>query len=163
VAGDVAARPINTRSAIAAIACPVRTQARTSREALHRSLSCKLCGMRREQRQFWQPWPKAARFLRAAGLLLVTLSPTAAQDIRGMEVCTAEKQMERRTACLQANVEFLQQALNKLAHDTQEKSAAADRDLAAARAEIAALKSAMEKLNSELKQMKVKAEPESKK
>jgi hypothetical protein len=119
--------------------------------------------MKREQRQFWQPRPKAAQFLRAAGLLLVTLSPAAAQDIRGMEVCTAEKRMERRTACLQANVEFLQQALNKLAHETQDKMAAADRDLAAARAEIAALKLTMEKLNSELKQMKVKAEPESKK
>jgi hypothetical protein len=117
--------------------------------------------MKREQRQ---PWHKVAQFLRPAGLVLVmALSPAAAQDIRGMEVCTAEKQMERRTACLQSNVEFLQLALNKLAHDTQEKSAAADRDLAAARAEIAALKSAMEKLNSELKQMKVKAEPDSKK
>jgi hypothetical protein len=120
--------------------------------------------MKREQRQFRRPWQKAAKFLRFAGLVLVTLlSPAGAQDIRGMEVCTAEKQMERRTACLQANVEFLQQTLNKLAHDTQEKSAAADRDLAAARAEIAALKSAMEKLTSELKQMKVKAEPDSKK
>jgi seryl-tRNA synthetase len=120
--------------------------------------------MKREQRQFWQPWHKAAQFLRPAALLLVTsLSPAAAQDIRGMEVCTAEKQMERRTACLQANVEFLQQAMNKLARETQEKMAAADRDLSAARAEIAALKSTMEKLNSELKQMKVKAEPESKK
>jgi hypothetical protein len=117
--------------------------------------------MKREQRQ---PWHKAGQCFRPAGLLLVmSLLPTAAQDIRGMEVCTAEKQMERRTACLQANVEFLQQALNKLAHDTQEKSAAADRDLSAARAEIAALRSAMEKLNGELKQMKVKAEPESKK
>lgn len=120
--------------------------------------------MKREQGQYWQPWHQAAQFLRAAGLALVTLlSPATAQDIRGLEVCTAEKQMERRTACLQADVEFLQQALNKLAHDTQEKSAAADRDLAAARAEIAALKSAMEKLNSELKQMKMKAEPDSKK
>jgi hypothetical protein len=120
--------------------------------------------MKREQQKFWRPWHKVAQFLCAAGLLLVTsLAPAAAQDIRGMEVCTAEKQMERRTACLQANVEFLQQALNKLAHDTQEKSAAADRDLAAARAEIAALKSTVEKLNTELKQMKVKAEPESKK
>ena len=120
--------------------------------------------MKREQRQYWQPWHEVAQFLRPAALVLVTsLSPAAAQDIRGMEVCTAEKQMDRRTACLQADVEFLQQALNKLAHDTQEKSAAADRDLAAARAEIAALKSAMEKLNGELKQMKVKAEPESKK
>jgi seryl-tRNA synthetase len=86
-----------------------------------------------------------------------------ARDIAVARGRTAEKQMERRTACLQANVEFLQQALNKLAHDTQEKSAAADRDLAAARAETAALKSALEKLNSELKQMKAKAEPESKK
>ena len=120
--------------------------------------------MKREQREFWRPWRKMAQFLRLTGLVLVTMqSPAAAQDIRGMEVCTAEKQMERRTACLQANVEFLQQTLNKLAHDTQEKSAAADRDLAAARAEIAALKSAVEKLNSEMKQMKVKAEPENKK
>jgi plasmid stabilization system protein ParE len=120
--------------------------------------------MKREQRQYWRPWHKAVQFLRPAGLVLVTsLSPAAAQDIRGMEVCTAEKQMERRTACLQANVEFLQQALNKLAHDTQEKSAAAERDLAAARAEIAALKSAVEKLNGELKQLKVKTEPEGKK
>jgi hypothetical protein len=120
--------------------------------------------MKREQRQFWQPWHKLAQYFRIAGLVLVTsLPPAAAQDIRGMEVCTAEKQMERRTACLQANVEFLQQALNKLARDTQEKSAAADRDLAAARAEIAALKSTMDKLNGELKQMKAKAEPDSKK
>jgi hypothetical protein len=120
--------------------------------------------MKREQRQFWQRRHGAAQFLRLAGMLLVTsLPPAAAQDIRGLEVCTAEKQMERRTACLQANVEFLQQALNKLAHDTQEKSAAADRDLAAARAEIAALKSTVEKLNGELKQMKAKAEPEGKK
>jgi hypothetical protein len=120
--------------------------------------------MKREQQKFWRPWHKVPQFLCATGLVLMTsLSPAAAQDIRGMEVCTAEKQMERRTACLQANVEFLQQALNKLAHDTQEKSAAADRDLAAARAEIAALKSTVEKLNGELKQMKAKAEPESKK
>src|ERR1700730_807574 len=132
--------------------------------SLCRSLSCKLSGMKYEQRQFWQPWHKVAQFLRATGLVLVTsLSPTAAQDIRGMEVCTAEKQMERRTSCLQANVEFLQQSLNKLARETQEKSAAADRDLSAARAEIAALQSALEKLTGELKQMKVKAESETKK
>jgi chromosome segregation ATPase len=64
--------------------------------------------------------------------------------------------MDRRTGCLQANIEFLQQALAKLAHDTQDKMAAADRDLTAARAEIAALKSAVEKLNTELTQMKAR-------
>src|ERR1700692_4806355 len=120
--------------------------------------------MKREHGEFLRPGVKMEQFLCVAELVLVTsLSPAAAQDIRGMEVCTAEKQMERRTACLQANVEFLQQALNKLSHDPQEKRGAADRDLAAARTEIAALKSTLEKLNSELKQMKVKAEPENKK
>jgi len=94
---------------------------------------------------------------------LALLSPAAAQDVRGLEVCTAEKQMERRTGCLQANVEFLQQALAKLARETQEKIAAAGRDLTTARAEIAALKSTLDRLNNELAQMKAKAEPAGKK
>src|SRR5499426_1755666 len=96
-------------------------------------------------------------------LLLALLSPGDAQDVRGLEVCTAEKQMERRTGCLQANVEFLQQTLAKLARETQEKIATAGRDLAAARAEIAALKATVAKLDSELAQLKTKAEPANKK
>jgi septal ring factor EnvC (AmiA/AmiB activator) len=121
--------------------------------------------MKPERPQRWQPWPGAMRFFRpaAAALLLTLLSPAAAQDIRGFEVCTAERQMERRTGCLQANVELLQQALTKLARETQDKIAAAERDLAAARAEIAALKSTVAKLNDELAQMKAKAEATGKK
>jgi len=91
------------------------------------------------------------------------LLPAAAQDIRGLEVCTAEKQIERRTGCLQSNVEYLQQMLAKLARETQDKIAAASRELAAARAEIAALKSTIAKLDSELAQMKAKVEPGAKK
>jgi hypothetical protein len=108
----------------------------------------------------------AAQLLFPAAALLVTLlSPVAAQDVRGMERCMAETRMDRRTGCLQANVEFLQQALLKLARETQDKIAATDRDVAAARAEIAALKSTIEKLNSELTQVKANAstEPNSKK
>ena len=109
-------------------------------------------------------WFGAARYLRACVIPLVALlPPAAAQDIRGLEACTAEKQMERRTGCLQANVEFLQQALNKLAHEMQERIAAAERDLAAARAEIAALKATTERLNGELERLKPKSEPGSKK
>jgi len=103
------------------------------------------------------------RLFTAAVLSFSLLSPTAAQDIRGLEVCTAEKQMERRTGCLQANVEFLQQALARLARETGAKLAAASRDHAAALAEIATLKSALAKLDSELAQMRAKAEPGSKK
>jgi len=96
-------------------------------------------------------------------LALVTPLPAAAQDIRGLEVCTAEKQMERRTGCLQANVELLQQMLAKQMRETNARLAAADRDLAAARAEIAALKAALAKLDGELAALKAKAEPEKKK
>ena len=67
--------------------------------------------MTRECRQLCQPRPLGTRLLGGAILLAALLQPAAAQDIRGLEACVAEKQMERRTGCLQANVEFLQQVL----------------------------------------------------
>ena len=90
--------------------------------------------------------------------LLLLAAPAFAQDIRGLEVCTAEKQMERRTGCLQANTEFLQQALAKHTRDTQGKLANASRDLNAAQAEIAALKTHLAKLEHELAQLRAKAD-----
>ncbi|NEL20615.1 hypothetical protein G3V79_23865, partial [Escherichia coli] len=41
-----------------------------------------------------------------------------AQDIPGIEICTAEKAMDRRTSCLQSNIDFLQKTMTKqsLAH-----------------------------------------------
>jgi septal ring factor EnvC (AmiA/AmiB activator) len=120
--------------------------------------------MKHKPRQMWHHGIIVARILCLGGLLLAaSWSSARAQDIRGLEVCTAEKQMDRRTSCLQANIEFLQQTLNKLAHDTQDKLAAASRDLIAAQAEIATLKTAVDKLNAELAQMKTKPEPSSKK
>ena len=106
------------------------------------------------------------RSLHFAAMVLLALmspSPATAQDIPGLEACTAEKQMERRTGCLQSNDDFLQRTLSKLSRETQAKIAASDRDLAAARAEIATLKSAVEKLNSELLRMKEKVEAATKK
>jgi len=106
----------------------------------------------------------ASRPCVAAALITgALLSPTAAQDIRGVEKCTAEAQMERRTGCLQANVEFLHQALTKLERDTREKINALTRDLAASRAEVATLKSTVTKLDSELAQLKAKADTGAKK
>lgn len=84
-------------------------------------------------------------------LLFIALlaSPAVAQDIRGMELCTAEKTMERRTGCLQANNEFLQQALAKQAR-------AADDKLKAADAEITALKARLTKLEADVALLKAK-------
>jgi hypothetical protein len=91
----------------------------------------------------------------AGALLIALVSSAAAQDVRGLEVCTAEKQMERRTGCLQANIDFLQQALTRLTRETQDKIVTIGHDLAGAQAEIAALKSTIAKLNGELAQLKV--------
>lgn len=91
-------------------------------------------------------------------LLILAASPLRAQDIRGLEVCTAEKQMERRTGCLQANVEFLQQALARLTRETNAKLAAAGHELAAAKAEITMLKSSLAKLDGELAQLRAKVD-----
>lgn len=100
----------------------------------------------------------------AAALLALLAAPALAQDIRGMENCGAEKQMERRTGCLQANVEFLQQELAKLKRETQAQIATIGREAASAKAEAAALKAALTKLETEMTQMKTKAaEPAAKK
>ena len=104
-----------------------------------------------------RPWVTAALIVGAL------LSPAAAQDIRGVEKCTMEAQMDRRTGCLQANVEFLHQALAKLERDTREKINALTRDLAASRTEIAALKSTVAKLDSEVAQLRAKADTGAKK
>jgi septal ring factor EnvC (AmiA/AmiB activator) len=101
------------------------------------------------------------RALWPALIALALAAPAAAQDVRGLEVCTAEKAMERRTGCLQSNVEFLQQALAKQARDTQAKIDAANKDAAAQKAEVVALKMAVEKLQQELAELK-KPKPEKK-
>jgi chromosome segregation ATPase len=103
------------------------------------------------------------RIFAAVFLLALTALPAIAQDIRGLELCMAEKQMERRTGCLQANTEFLQQEVTRLKHDNEIKIAAAGRDLATAKSEIAALKAALTKVEAELVQLKSKAEPGTKK
>lgn len=91
-------------------------------------------------------------------LLLALLAvPAAAQDVRGLENCMAEKQVERRSGCLQANVELLQQLLTK-------QTRAADDRFKAATAEIDALKARLTKLEADLVQLKAKpAEPPAKK
>ena len=80
-----------------------------------------------------------------------------------MQICTVEKQMERRTSCLQANVEFLQETLLKLRRETQAKTDGEDRALAAARALIAALQATVKKLEGELTKLQSEVKPASKK
>ena len=52
--------------------------------------------------------PPAISAIAAVGAgYVMRRSGAHAQDVRGLEVCTAEKQMDRRTGCLQANIDYL--------------------------------------------------------
>ena len=79
----------------------------------------------------------------AVAFVLCAVAPAYAQDVRGLEVCTAEKQMDRRTSCLQANTEFLQGVVDRNARDARQKLDAAGKELAAARTELNTLKAAL--------------------
>lgn len=87
----------------------------------------------------------------------------SAQDIRGLEICTAEKSMERRTSCLQSNVEFLQQALTRQAHETKARLDAAAREADAQKQEIVALKAEVASLRASLAALKTPAPAKEKK
>jgi TolA-binding protein len=71
------------------------------------------------------------RFAVAASMLLsLCWSATGhAQDVPGIEICTVEKTMERRTSCLQSNVDFLQKTIIKLTTDHQQKLDVANRQI----------------------------------
>ncbi len=89
--------------------------------------------------------------------------PAAAQDVRGLENCSAEKQIDRRTSCLQANVDYLQQALQKTIRETRQKMNAAQAEIAALHAEAASLTRAIGELRRKLDELgtrKPAAEPE---
>jgi hypothetical protein len=76
-----------------------------------------------------------------AAAMLLGCHVARAQDLPGIELCTAEKRMERRTSCLQSNDSFLHRRLTTNAADTTLK-------LKAAADEIAALRQALAKLQA---------------
>lgn len=59
-------------------------------------------------------------------LLLLASTPARAQDVPGIEICTVDKMMERRTSCLQSNVDFLVKTINRLRVDQEQKLGAAN-------------------------------------
>jgi hypothetical protein len=79
----------------------------------------------------------------------VLTSATAwAQDVPGIEICTVEKTMERRTSCLQSNVDFLQKTIAKLGLDHQQKLDAANRQIEGLKSTVASLQKVVEELQT---------------
>jgi hypothetical protein len=92
---------------------------------------------------------RLARFVLAlfASCVLIS-SDSRAQDVPGIEICTVEKTMERRTSCLQSNVDFLQKTIAKLGADHQQKLDAANRQIDGLKAAVASLQRLVDELQT---------------
>ena len=93
-------------------------------------------------------------------LLLLTSVHVRAQDVPGIEICTVEKTMERRTSCLQSNVDFLQKTITKLGADHAQKLDALNRQVEGLKSTVAGLQKIVDNLQAAQKKA---AEEEKKK
>jgi hypothetical protein len=94
-------------------------------------------------------WKWAAVFAMTLTLIGQALIEQAvAQDVPGIEICTAEKTMERRTSCLQSNVNFLMRSIAKLTQDNQQKLDAANRQIDALKASVVSLQAKVGELQA---------------
>ena len=94
-------------------------------------------------------------FLRVCVMALCMFGAGAlhAQDVPGIEICTVEKTMERRTSCLQSNVDFLQKTVTKLTADYQQKLDAANRQIESLKATSAGLQRSFDELQTAQKKL----------
>jgi hypothetical protein len=97
----------------------------------------------------------AAGFGFGVGLIVAQAAPVpaAAQDIAGVEDCTKTSGLDKRTGCLQSNVNFLQQLLTKTTLDSRQRLNAANGEIAALRNEIVTLKGTVASLQASVQQL----------
>jgi hypothetical protein len=81
-------------------------------------------------------------------LILVAAAPARAQDIAGIEDCTKTSGLDKRTGCLQSNVNFLQRLVTKNALESFQKLSAANAEIVALKAAVSGLQKTVEQLQS---------------
>jgi hypothetical protein len=69
-----------------------------------------------------------------------------AQDIAGIEDCTKTSGLDKRTSCLQSNVNFLQQLVTKNALEARQRLTAVQTEVIALKSAVASLQASMERL-----------------
>jgi hypothetical protein len=83
-----------------------------------------------------------------AAVMLVGIAAASAQDVAGVEDCTKTTGLDRRTGCLQANVNFLQRTMTRNALEAHRRLQAAEGEIAALKTELAALRKQVDELQS---------------
>ena len=87
------------------------------------------------------------------GLLAIAPGLAVAQDIAGIEDCTKAAGLDKRTGCLQSNVNVLQQLLTKATLDARQRLTAANNEIAALKSEVVALKALVTNLQKSVEQL----------
>ena len=91
-------------------------------------------------------------------VMLVGVATASAQDIAGVEDCTKTQGLDRRTGCLQANVNFLQRTMTRNSLEADRRLKAAEGEIAALKSELAGLRTQLEALQSAKAAAEKKAE-----
>jgi septal ring factor EnvC (AmiA/AmiB activator) len=95
-------------------------------------------------------WARSQIALAVIGCAIAAANSAFAQDVPGIENCMAEKQIERRTGCLQSNINFLK---TQITTEVGKAKADAQAKLDDAAKQIDALKVLVSGLQAELKQV----------
>jgi hypothetical protein len=86
-------------------------------------------------------------------LIVVAAAAAQAQDIAGIEDCTKTSGLDKRTGCLQSNVNFLQRLVTKNALESLQKLNAANAEIVALKSEVAGLKGLAANLRKTVEQL----------
>jgi uncharacterized protein YecT (DUF1311 family) len=92
-------------------------------------------------------------------VMLVGTAAASAQDIAGTEDCTKTSGLDRRTGCLQANVNFLQRTMTRNALEAHRRLQAAEGEIVALKTTLAALRKQVDELQTAKAAAEKKPEP----
>lgn len=83
-----------------------------------------------------------------ASLVASAVHPVQAQDIAGVEDCTKPSGLDKRTGCLQSNVNILQQLLTRHSLDARQRIDALVREVIALKSKVASLQASVDQLQA---------------
>jgi hypothetical protein len=81
-----------------------------------------------------------------AAAMLVGVAAGAAQDVAGVEYCTKTQGLDKRTGCLQSNVNFLQRTMTRNQLEAHRRLQAAETELVALRSAVVILRKQVDEL-----------------
>ena len=79
---------------------------------------------------------------------LVWAAAASAQDIAGVEDCTKTQGLDKRTGCLQSNVNFLQRTMTRNALEAHRRLQTAEGEIVALKAALASLRKQVDELQA---------------